>query len=154
MYGCSRWFSSRWSGGLFYGWHRFQDPNPFAGRREILAHTVAMVHSRPWTGFRLGAFRTAYPAYASLDFGAVVQHAHNDWVEWAAEGGIPFAPLVLSIAIWSIPRAWRAVWGIGVLAVFVHRMVDFPLQNPLLELWLLVLLGAMAAQCRATSNPN
>jgi len=127
-------------------WSRFQDPDPFAGRREILRDTIALIRARPWSGFGLGAFRIAYPAYASLDFGAVVHHAHNDWAEWTADGGFPFSLLMLSIAIWSIPRAWRTVWGLGLLAVFVHSIVDFPLQKPVLELWLFALLGALAAE--------
>jgi len=129
-------------------WNRFQDPDPFRGRREILSGTIAMIHSRPWTGFGLGTFRTVYPAYASIDFGAVVQHAHNDWAEWAADGGIPFSLLVLSIAIWSVRRTFRTVWGIGMVAVFVHAAVDFPLQRPVLELWLFALLGALAEEDR------
>ena len=127
-------------------WNRFTDPDPFQGRREMLSGTLAMVHSRPWTGFGLGTFRTVYPAYAPVDFGAVVNHAHNDWAEWTAEGGIPFGLLLLSIAIWSIPKALRTVWGIGLLAVFAHSMVDYPLHVPVLELWLFTLLGALAAE--------
>ena len=127
-------------------WNRFQDPDPFGGRREILSGTVGMIHAQPWTGFGLGTFRTAYPAYASVDFGAVVQHAHNDWAEWAADGGIPFLLLMLSIVAWSVPRAFRSVWGIGIVAVFVHATVDFPLQKPVLELWLFVLLGVLASE--------
>ncbi len=133
-------------------WNRFQDPDPFAGRREILSDTMAMIHQRPWMGFGLGTFRTVYPAYASVDFGAVVQHAHNDWAEWAADGGIPFCLLLLSIAAWSIPRAFRTVWGIGIVAVFVHALVDFPLQKPVLGLWLFALLGALAAETSATAE--
>ena len=127
-------------------WGRFQDSDPFAGRREILSDTVAMIHARPWTGFGLGTFRTVYPAYASVDFGAVVQHAHNDWAEWAADGGVPFALIILSIVVWSVLRALRNLWGIGILAVFVHAMVDFPLQKPVLELWLFALLGVLASE--------
>jgi len=133
-------------------WNRFQDPDPFQGRREILSDTVVTIHARPWTGFGLGTFRTAYPAFASVDFGAVVQHAHNDWAEWAADGGIPFSLLLLSIAIWSVPRAFQTVWGIGIVAVFVHATVDFPLQKPVLELWLFALLGALAAKTSATAE--
>ena len=127
-------------------WNRFQDPDPLQGRREMLAGAVAMIHARPWTGFGLGTFRTAYPAYAPVDFGAVVNHAHNDWAEWAADGGIPFALLLLSLAIWSIPAGFRTVWGIGLIAVFIHCTVDYPLQKPVLELWLFTLLGAQAAE--------
>ncbi len=134
-------------------WNRFQDPDPLSGRREMLLSTVAMVHARPWTGFGLGTFRTVYPAYASIDFGAVVQHAHNDWAEWAADGGVPFSLLLVWIALWSIPRAYRTVWGIGLVAVFVHGAVDFPLQKPVLELWLFALLGALAAEPDAIAAP-
>ena len=134
-------------------WNRFQDPDPLSGRREMLLSTVAMVHAKPWTGFGLGAFRTVYPAYASIDFGAVVQHAHNDWAEWAADGGIPFSLLLAWISLWSIPRAYRTVWGIGLVAVFVHGAVDFPLQKPVLELWLFALLGALAAEPDAIAGP-
>ena len=73
------------------------------------------------------------------------------WAEWAAEGGIPFGLLLLSIAIWSIPKALRTVWGIGLLAVFAHSMVDYPLHVPVLELWLFTLLGALAVE---TGNRN
>ena len=130
-------------------WNRFLDPDPLGGRREILSGTVAMIAARPWTGFGLGTFRTVYPAYASVDFGAVVHHAHNDWAEWAADGGIPFSLMLLAIAVWSVPRALRNLWGIGIVAVFIHSLVDFPLQKPALELWLFAMLGALAAE---TSN--
>jgi hypothetical protein len=135
-------------------WNRFQDPDPLQGRREMLADTVAMIHARPWAGFGLGTFRTRYPAYASVDFGAVVNHAHNDWAEWAADGGLPFSLLLLSIAIWTIPAAFRTVWGIGIVAVFIHGIVDFPLQKPVLELWLFTLLGALAAETGPIAGPN
>ena len=133
-------------------WHRFQDPDPLGGRPAILASTLAMVRARPWTGFGLGTFRTVYPAYASVDFGAAVEHAHNDWAEWAADGGIPFSLLLLSIAIWSVRRVGRAPWAIGAIAVFLHALVDFPLQKPALELWLFALLGVLAAEPAANRD--
>jgi len=126
--------------------HRFSDPDPFAGRREILRGTSAMIHARPWTGFGLGTFRTAYPAYAPVDFGSAVNHAHNDWAEWAADGGLPFSLMLAAIAVWSVPKAWRSVWGSGIFAVFIHGLVDFPLQIPALQLWLFTLLGVLAAE--------
>jgi len=127
-------------------WNRFQDPDPFRGRREILAASLKMVRAKPHFGFGLGNYQNAYPKYAIVDFGSIVNHAHNDWVEWAADGGIPFSLLILCIAAWSVPKALRSLWGIGVLMVFAHSMVDFPLQDPVLEGWLFVLLGALAAE--------
>jgi O-antigen ligase len=125
---------------------RFAEPDPLLGRRVMLSDTIAMIRARPFTGFGLGTFRTVYPAYSSFDFGSVVTHAHNDWAEWAADGGIPFGLLMVSIALWSIPKAVRTVWGVGLIAVFVHSLVDFPLAKPVLDLWLFALLGAIAAE--------
>jgi O-antigen ligase len=127
-------------------WNRLQDPDPMKGRREILAASLTMARAKPYFGFGLGNYQNAYPKYATVDFGSIVNHAHNDWVEWAAEGGIPFSLLVLCIAAWSVPKAFKSLWGIGVPMVFVHSIVDFPLQDPVLEVWLFVLLGALAAE--------
>ena len=127
-------------------WNRFQDPDPLKGRKEMLAASLTMVRAKPYSGFGLGNYQNAYPKYSTVDFGSMVNHAHNDWVEWAAEGGIPFSLLVLCIAAWSVPKAVKSLWGIGVLMVFVHSVVDFPLQDPVLELWLFVLLGVLAAE--------
>ena len=126
-------------------WERFKDPDPYRLRREMAYSSVSMVRERPWTGFGLGTWSTAYPAYALFDIGAVATHAHNDWVEWAAEGGIPFFVMMLSVFLWSIRYSIDFPWGVGVVAVFLHSLVDFPLAKPPLAAWVFVLLGALAA---------
>jgi O-antigen ligase len=126
-------------------WNRLQDPDPLAGRREIVRSAISMVRDKPGLGFGLGNFQTANPRYAIMDFGTVVNHAHNDWVEWAADGGIPFSLLVLSVALWGIPKVLKNPWGIGIVAVFAHSAIDFPLQDPLIAVWLFGLLGTLAA---------
>lgn len=128
-------------------WSRFQQPDPFAGRRELLESSLAMVRERPWTGFGLGTWPAAYPAYAVTDFGLSVfaNHAHNDWAEWAAEGGVPLLLLVLGVAVWSLRQAVRFPWGIGVVSALCHCAVDFPMQRPALAALVFALMGAMAA---------
>jgi O-antigen ligase len=126
-------------------WERFQDRDPYRERREWLISAVAMARARPWTGFGLGNFENAYPGYAIFDRGEVVDHAHNDWAEWAAEGGVPFFACMLAVAIWSAFEARQCPWGLGAVSVFLHSLVDFPMQKPALALWVFVLLGAMGA---------
>jgi O-antigen ligase len=134
------------------GWRmlldRFNQPDPFVHRREMLQSSLAMARERPWLGFGLGTFENAYPAYASFDIGLVVNHAHNDWAEWLAEGGAPFCLLLAAMAAWTVLPAIRSIWGIGVLSVYCHAMVDYPMQRLGLAIWVFALLGALAAEQR------
>lgn len=122
---------------------RLFDSDPFLYRREILHSALAMVRERPWAGFGLGTFTTAYPAYATFDSGYFVNFAHNDWAEWAVEGGVAFLLLLLAIAIPVGLAALRSGWGLGVPAVFLHGLVDFPMQRPGVSFWLLIVAAAV-----------
>ncbi len=137
-------------------WYRFQDPDPFKGRRELLTSTLAMVRERPWAGFGLGTWPTVYPAYAVTDFGSgrFVNHAHNDWAEWTAEGGLPFLVLLLLLAAWSARSAVQYPWGVGVVAALLHSAVDFPMQRQALAVIAFSVLGVMSAAVAASDVPR
>jgi O-antigen ligase len=124
---------------------RLTASDPFQVRREIVHSTVAMISSRPWTGFGLGTFPVVYPEYALFDVGKSVEHAHNDWLEWAAEGGIGFAALWVGLALCFARIAVLTGWGIGVLGCFVHGLVDYPFARFGVSAWVLILLGILAA---------
>ncbi|MBZ5591968.1 MAG: O-antigen ligase family protein [Acidobacteriia bacterium] len=130
---------------------KFREPEPYRVRRELLLSSLAMIADRPWTGFGLGAWPAVYPAYARFDNGLAANHAHNDWAEWAAEGGLPFLALLAMFAVWSIRPAADSLWGIGVPAVFVHSLVDYPLREPALAVLLFLLSGALAGRQRNAS---
>jgi len=128
--------------------HRLQDSDPFRDRREIFASSLAMIAARPWTGYGLGNFATVYPEFAQFDPGAVVEHAHNDWLEWATEGGWPYAAVWMLLAISALRPALRSIWGIGIPAVFVHAFVDFPFARFGVAAWLFILIGALESNRR------
>jgi len=126
-------------------WTRLQAPNPYALRRNLLESSVQMVRERPWIGFGLGTWSDAYPGYARYDDGSFVNQAHNDWIQWAAEGGIPFWLMMLGVAGWTIRPAVRSIWGVGLLAVFLHALVDYPFQQrPALVAFVFALIGLLA----------
>jgi O-antigen ligase len=135
-------------------WERFKEPDPFGARREILTSALAMARAKPWTGFGLGNFETVYPGFAVFDFGVIVDHAHNDWAEWAAEGGLPFLACLLAVAVLGAPQLVRSVWALGVLAVWLHGSVDFPMQTPALALWVFVMLGSACAAPRPSGSDS
>jgi len=134
-------------GGPGFLWSRFQT-DPLAVRRELVASSLAMFRDRPWMGFGLGTWPSAYPAYATFDLGVFANHAHCDWAEWAAEGGLPFLAAAAALAAIAVVWSGRRRWGMGVAAVFAHALVDYPLQKPALAALAFTLLGALAADAR------
>lgn len=135
-------------------WNRLHAQDPFEFRREIARSTLAMIAEHPWTGFGLGTYAVVYPAYASFDSGQTVPHAHDDWAEWAAEGGVPFALLLVAVVVSAVRPALHFPWAIGILAVFVHAAVDYPMQRIGLAAWVFLLLAALAAESRVLSSTS
>lgn len=125
---------------------RFAEKDPFRYRREMAASSVQMIRDHPWRGSGLGTYAYVYPAYATFDLGARVEHAHNYWLEWAAEGGIPLALVWLVLALAVAVPAVRSIWGIGILAVLLHALVDYPFARFGLTAWNFALLGALSVR--------
>jgi O-antigen ligase len=122
---------------------RFADSDPLRYRREIFQSALHMIDARPGQGFGLGAWAAAYPQFARFDSGAAVEHAHNDWLEWAGEGGLGFALLWVAFALASCRPAIRSVWGIGLAALFLHALVDYPFARPGVAVWAFIFAGAL-----------
>jgi O-antigen ligase len=124
-------------------WTRLKQPDPLEYRREILRSALAMIREHPGSGTGLGTFPVVYPAYAEFDSGAVVDHAHSDWLEWASEGGLPYAALWGLLALSLARPAFRSIWGMGVPAVLIHALVDYPFARFGIAAWVFILAGAL-----------
>ncbi len=136
-------------------WKRLQEPHPYAVRKDFLLSSLAMVRERPLTGFGLGTWPEVYPGFARFDDGLFANEAHSDWAQWAAEGGIPFFLLMAGVAALAIRPAFRSLWGLGLLAVFVHCFLDYPMQQrPALAAFFFALLGILSAYEAAPAPPK
>ncbi|MBI4908884.1 MAG: O-antigen ligase family protein [Acidobacteria bacterium] len=135
------------------GWEllstKITDQNPLKFRKEMIASAIEMARQRPLSGWGLGSFPIVYPRFASFDSGHFVNHAHNDWAEWAADGGLPLVALMALFAFLSLRAALRKPWALGIAAVFLHSIVDFPMQRLGVAAWVV----AMAALAIAASTP-
>jgi hypothetical protein len=131
-------------------WKRLQEPNPYAVRKDFLLSSLEMIRNRPLTGYGLGTWSEVYPGFARFDDGLFANQAHNDWAQWAAEGGIPFFLLMIGVVAAAVRPAFRSLWGVGLLAVFTHCLVDYPMQQrPALAAFFFGLLGILTASARS-----
>jgi O-antigen ligase len=126
-------------------WSRFRQTNPYALRGKLAQSTLQMIRNRPLMGYGLGAWQTVYPEFATFDNSLFANEAHNDWAQWTAEGGMPFGLALAVVAAGAAILAWRTVWGLGVVLVFAHSFIDYPLREPVIGAILFVLIGAMIA---------
>jgi len=135
------------------GWEkvveRMRGNDPYIVRREYLLSSIHMAQHRPLTGYGLGTFPEVYQQFALKDFPFYANHAHNDWAEFAADGGVPFLLLVLTPFAAAIPLALRMPWGIGIPAILLHACVDFPFPRAAVSVWIFALLGALYATQRS-----
>jgi O-antigen ligase len=114
------------------------------GRTAIWSGALVAFADYPVAGAGWGAFRYAYPPHGETFAGVLVDHAHNEYLEWAAETGVlGLALLALGGALYGVcfVRGLRACpsgryrilgvgAGLGGLAVLLHGAVDFGLRIP------------------------
>ncbi|MEP7361851.1 MAG: O-antigen ligase family protein [Acidobacteriota bacterium] len=125
---------------------RMQYSDPMVLRREVYQSGLAMFAERPWTGFGLGTFSAAYPAYALFDNGRFVNLAHNDWLQLPVEGGL-ITLLLFACFCLSLVRGFRhSAWALGIPIVLIHALVDFPLHRAGVAAWWMLLAGAFRAK--------
>jgi len=140
-------------------WKRFLLSDPYVVRREVWTAALHMIRDRPAMGFGLGTWQAAYPQYAVFDPGLLVNQAHSDWLQWTVEGGIPYLVLMLLVAGLLARRAMRSIWGLGVVFVLLHALVDYPFQQrPALSALFFAVAGAVAHASRPAfrepASPN
>jgi O-antigen ligase len=136
---------STWVTGVQALRYKLGDADPMRYRREMALSAAQMVREQPILGVGLGHYPLVYPAYALFDSGRRVNHAHNDWLECAAEGGIVFAGVAVALGLWTAVLAWREPWALGVPAVLLHGLVDYPMQRFGVALWVVAMAAALFA---------
>ena len=124
-------------------WHRFQQTDPFVVPEGVHCGGGRHGETSPLIGYGLGTFPEVYQRYAIKDFPFYANHAHNDWAEFAADGGFPFLLLVLIPFAAAIPAAIRHPWGLGIIAVMLDACVDFPFPHPSVSGWMFAMLALL-----------
>jgi hypothetical protein len=135
-----------------------QDPSTSA-RLLLWQSSIKMLTAHPVIGSGWGTFTNYYPAYrVPHEASTAGFFAHNDYLQLATEGGIPALLLQICILIGiliQLKRSLRRVAEItafervtlllGVLALFIHALVNFIFYRSLMNI-LAGLYLARAAQ--------
>lgn len=124
---------------------RLEQTNPETeGRVWSNAYTLDYLEKFPLTGSGGGSYYGIFPNFQPPDLSGFYDHAHNDYLEFAVELGIPATCLLLSFALLLAVRAFRvmserrtpllrgAAFAVLMTAAWgaIHSLADFNLQIP------------------------
>ncbi len=114
------------------------DDYPIADRIAQWLTGWRMFNSRPLTGVGAGNFDEAYERFRLAPFPYPVGHAHNVYINFAAETGLAGLVGIVSLMLWALargvrairrsrgtPNEWLAVGALGGIVAFAtHNLVD------------------------------
>lgn len=113
-------------------------------RPNVSEVTLAAISDYSLTGSGAGSFYTTLPAYHDGSWKGFYDLAHNDFLQFPLEFGVPVFLILALMVIWSSllavqamkQRRSRLMIGMGfssfmgMLAIMIHSSVDFNLQMP------------------------
>ncbi len=124
-------------------------------RLSLWKDEVRLVKDWPLVGTGLGTFRESFLRYQTALVESYVDHAHNDYLEFACDTGVLgsallFAPILylffrMVLSFFNDPRRYRRSVTLGCIgstaALLFHSLADFNLQIPANALIFAVVLG-------------
>ncbi|MCC6263971.1 MAG: O-antigen ligase family protein [Bryobacterales bacterium] len=113
-------------------WRMQHNASLLEGREDYWQASLRMIRERPLLGWGFGTWPDVYPQFQTNDTGVPVNHAHSDWLELTAEGGVISAFALAVLFARSLWLAGRNPGLLGVPAFLILAMVDYPLRLPLL----------------------
>jgi len=128
-------------------------------RVAIWQLSLPLIRQYPWLGTGFGGFQANYVPYAIPDE-AVLAHAHNFWLNLAAEAGIPVIILLTSIVGWICYRAAQTYrlgrlppetqplligYGLGFLACTLFALFDIAFFDARVNVLGWLMLAALQA---------
>lgn len=116
----------------------------FTERVEMVKSTLAIYSHGPWYGSGIGMYKTLYPAFRSIEERSTTGDlAHNDYVQFLAEGGPLLLGSLLALLGFTLWRNWQllrlayaepinntetlktAGYAIAVLCLLMHAVMNF-----------------------------
>ena len=113
-------------------------------RDEVVRDSLPIVADAPWFGHGGGSFYTVFPGYQPGHYSAFYDHAHNEYLQFSIELGVPLTLLLGLWVLWSLwlnlqtmrlrqnklSRGIAFGCAIAIVHMLIHNLVDFNLQAP------------------------
>jgi O-antigen ligase len=124
-------------------------------RDEVVIDSLPILQQYGWQGSGGGTFYTVFPAYQPKVYSGFYDHAHNDYLQFAIEVGIPMTLLLGLMLLWSLWQNLQVMrlsdhklhrglaFGCAMATVhmLIHCTVDFNLQAPATAMLYLTILA-------------
>jgi len=138
------------------------------GRLLAWRDTLDLIRDFPLAGVGLGNYRYVFHRYNEVPRNVIYDHAHNDYLEYAAELGLPGALFLLALVLGVWVRAVRGFFQTGDLArraallgaaggllnLLLHGATDFNFQIPANLAVFTLLLALAAASLAPATGPQ
>lgn len=139
-----------------------------AGRMTLYRAVFDAILAEPWIGVGYGTFEVSFPMVrdATIDTPFLLDKAHNSYLEFAFEAGVPAFALMMGLLGGLVALCLHGIWKrrgnrlfpcVGVAAAALtasHALVDFSIQIPAVAVVFAALLGVASAQSLRGRNPS
>jgi O-antigen ligase len=140
----------------------FGAENPYDSRPAIWAEARREIQADPWTGQGPGSFPVVSSRSGSEATTVFADHAHNLWLQWGAEVGLPSVFLICAFVVGCAVAGRRARWdathrgnpgdsaivagaGAALVTVLGQGLVDYPLKNQVIWFTVWTMVGILLA---------
>jgi O-antigen ligase len=110
-------------------------------RDQVVFWSLDIIKDYPFTGTGMSTFYAVFPGYTQ-EYVGYYDYAHNDYIQFLVEAGIPATLLLVSMVLYALLLCFRTLKerqsrtmkglalgsGITIVAMLIHIAVDFNLQ--------------------------
>ena len=140
-------------------------------RDEVVRDSLPIIADYPIFGTGGGSFYSTFPSYHPEVYSGFYDHAHNDYIQFAVELGVPMTLLLGLMMLYCLWLAFKVMvkrktplfqgialgCAIAIIHMILHSTVDFSLQSPAIALMfisILCLVIVVATLPRPTVKDN